>query len=97
MYTANPKIVKQAKPIPHISYEEAMELSHFGAKVLYPPTIQPVLAKGISIGIKNTFSPEDAGTLITKSKNEKGKSVRGISHVEFQNAFLRFFRKRKLV
>lgn len=81
MYTANPKMVKQAKPIAHISYEEAMELSHFGAKVLYPPTIQPVLSKGISIVIKNTFNPEDSGTLITKSKNEKGKTVRGISHI----------------
>ena len=81
MYTANPKMVKQAKAIPHISYEEAMELSHFGAKVLYPPTIQPVLAKGISINIKNTFQPEEPGTLITKSKNEKGKTVRGISHI----------------
>ncbi|CAZ94543.1 bifunctional aspartate kinase/homoserine dehydrogenase I [Zobellia galactanivorans] len=82
MFTANPKIVKQAKAIPHISYEEAMELSHFGAKVLYPPTIQPVLAKGISIVIKNTFEPDNSGTLITKNKNEKGKTVRGISHVE---------------
>ncbi|QWX84734.1 bifunctional aspartate kinase/homoserine dehydrogenase I [Cellulophaga sp. HaHaR_3_176] len=82
MYTANPRIVKQAIAIPHISYEEAMELSHFGAKVLYPPTIQPVLAKGISIVIKNTFDDEDEGTLITKTKNELGKTVRGISHVE---------------
>ena len=82
MYTANPKLVKQAKAIAHISYEEAMELSHFGAKVLYPPTIQPVLAKGISIVIKNTFKPEDAGTLITKNKNAQGKTVRGISHIE---------------
>jgi aspartokinase/homoserine dehydrogenase 1 len=82
MYTANPKLVKQAKAIPHISYEEAMELSHFGAKVLYPPTIQPVLSKGISIVIKNTFHPEDVGTLITKNKNTQGKTVRGISHVE---------------
>lgn len=81
MYTANPKWVKQAKAIPHISYEEAMELSHFGAKVLYPPTIQPVLAKGISIVIKNTFQPNDEGTLITKNSNVGGKTVRGISHV----------------
>ncbi len=81
MYTANPKVVKQAKAIPHISYEEAMELSHFGAKVLYAPTIQPVLSKGISIIIKNTFDPDAEGTLITKSKNEKGKTVRGISHI----------------
>tara|TARA_R110002050_G_scaffold109796_6_gene221228 strand:- start:16769 stop:19213 length:2445 start_codon:yes stop_codon:yes gene_type:complete len=82
MYTANPKIVKQAMAIPHISYEEAMELSHFGAKVLYPPTIQPVLSKGISIVIKNTFDAKNSGTLITKTKNEQGKTVRGISHVE---------------
>ncbi|WP_430969030.1 bifunctional aspartate kinase/homoserine dehydrogenase I [Spongiimicrobium sp. 2-473A-2-J] len=82
MYTANPKIVKQAKAIEHISYEEAMELSHFGAKVLYPPTIQPILAKGISIVIKNTFRPQDPGTLITKNQNKEGKTVRGISHVE---------------
>ncbi|HET8735217.1 MAG TPA: bifunctional aspartate kinase/homoserine dehydrogenase I [Pricia sp.] len=81
MFTANPKLVKQAKAIPHISYEEAMELSHFGAKVLYPPTIQPVLAKGISIHIKNTMAPEDTGTLITRNKKEKGKTVRGITHV----------------
>lgn len=80
MFTANPKIVKQAKPIPYISYEEAMELSHFGAKVLYPPTIQPVFSKGIPIVIKNTFNPEAFGTHI--SKNQKGESVCGISHVE---------------
>ena len=82
MYTANPKIVKQAKAIPHISYEEAMELSHFGAKVLYSPTIQPVLTRNIDIVIKNTFAPEDEGTLITKAKDEKGKTVRGISCIE---------------
>lgn len=82
MYTANPRIVKQAKAIPQISYEEAMELSHFGAKVLYPPTIQPVLSKNIPILIKNTFAPEEAGTLIAKNENILGKSVRGISNVE---------------
>ncbi len=81
MYTANPKLVKQAKAIPHISYEEAMELSHFGAKVLYAPTIQPVLTKGISIIIKNTFEPNAKGTLITKNTNKEGKTVRGISHI----------------
>ncbi len=82
MYTANPKIVKQAQAIPHISFEEAMELSHFGAKVLYAPTIQPVLSKGIPIVIKNTFEPQAEGTLITKNKNEKNKTVRGISHID---------------
>ena len=82
IYTANPKIVKQAKAIPKISYEEAMELSHFGAKVLYPPTIQPVLTKNIPILIKNTFAPDEQGTLIAKNQNTLGKSVRGISNIE---------------
>ncbi|WP_430409420.1 bifunctional aspartate kinase/homoserine dehydrogenase I [Kordia sp.] len=82
MYTSNPRIVKQATPIPHISYQEAMELSHFGAKVIYPPTIQPVLEKEIPILIKNTFRPEDSGTLITKEPNEKQQAVKGISYIE---------------
>jgi len=81
MFTANPSVVKQAFPIPHISYQEAMELSHFGAKVIYPPTIQPVLEKEIPIVIKNTFSPEDAGTLITQ-KTEQNKPVKGITYIE---------------
>ncbi|MDO6492190.1 MULTISPECIES: bifunctional aspartate kinase/homoserine dehydrogenase I [unclassified Cellulophaga] len=82
MYTANPKLVKQAKAIVNISYKEAMELSHFGAKVLYPPTIQPVLTKGIPITIKNTFDPKSQGTTITKNLEQNGKTVRGISHIE---------------
>jgi bifunctional aspartokinase / homoserine dehydrogenase 1 len=82
MFTANPKLVKQARPIISISYEEAMELSHFGAKVLYPPTIQPVLQKQIPIAIKNTFEPHAVGTLIQKQTSEGNKTVQGISHVE---------------
>ena len=81
MFTANPSIVKQASVIDHISYHEAMELSHFGAKVIYPPTIQPVLRKEIPIVIKNTFQPEDSGTLITK-ETSINKPVKGISHIE---------------
>ena len=81
MYTANPRVVKQAYAIPEISYEEAMELSHFGAKVLYPPTIQPALRKEIPIRIKNTFEPENAGTLISKNP-KNGNEVKGISHIE---------------
>ncbi|MCD8410095.1 bifunctional aspartate kinase/homoserine dehydrogenase I [Tenacibaculum finnmarkense] len=81
MYTANPSIVKQAFPIPEISYQEAMELSHFGAKVIYPPTIQPALEKEIPIVIKNTFEPGNPGTLI--AKNVKSTNlVKGISHIE---------------
>lgn len=81
MFTANPKIVKQAFPIQEISYEEAMELSHFGAKVLYPPTIQPALRKEIPILIKNTFEPEHFGTLISNNPKING-AVKGISHIE---------------
>ncbi|MBT8236963.1 MAG: bifunctional aspartate kinase/homoserine dehydrogenase I [Bacteroidia bacterium] len=81
MFTANPKLVRQARAIPRLSYEEAMELSHFGAKVLYPPTIQPVLEKQIPIRIKNTFEPEDEGTLIAASTGDNGKTVRGISYI----------------
>ena len=81
MFTANPRVVKQAYAISEISYEEAMELSHFGAKVLYPPTIQPALRKQIPIRIKNTFEPENTGTLITK-KPKNGNEVKGISHIE---------------
>ncbi len=81
MFTANPSVVKQAYPISEISYEEAMELSHFGAKVLYPPTIQPSLRKGIPIRIKNTFEPESIGTLIC-SNPKNSDEVKGISHIE---------------
>ncbi|WP_185876951.1 bifunctional aspartate kinase/homoserine dehydrogenase I [Blattabacterium cuenoti] len=84
MMTANPKIVNQAFPIKKISYEEAMELSHFGAKVIYPPTIQPAMKKHIPIQIKNTFSPLDPGTLIYISKKTKNISqpVTGISGIQ---------------
>ncbi|MFM1878474.1 MAG: hypothetical protein RLZZ241_1340 [Bacteroidota bacterium] len=81
MFTANPKWVAQARPIPVISYAEAMELSHFGAKVLYPPTIQPALETNIPIRIKNTFDPEAEGTLIQKNGQIEGPTVRGISHI----------------
>ena len=82
MYTANPKIVKQAQPIATISYQEAMELSHFGAKVLYPPTIQPVLRKSIPILIKNTFEPENDGTYISNKTGSHTNPVKGISHID---------------
>lgn len=81
MFTANPKMVKQAYPIEKLSYQEAMELSHFGAKVLYPPTVQPVLDKNIPIVIKNTMSPEASGTFIAKAYTNNGLSVRGISNI----------------
>ncbi len=82
MMTANPKMVSLAHPIKHLSYEEAMELSHFGAKVIYPPTIQPVLDKAIPVEVKNTFAPEDHGTLITKDGDPNGRWIKGLSSIE---------------
>ncbi len=82
MMTADPRLVSNVKLIPHISYQEAMELSHFGAKVIYPPTIQPVMAKGIPVWIKNTFAPADPGTVIEfASSRNGGGSIRGISSI----------------
>ncbi|MFN3755159.1 bifunctional aspartate kinase/homoserine dehydrogenase I [Flavobacterium sp.] len=82
MFTANPKSVKQAQPIETISYQEAMELSHFGAKVLYPPTIQPVLKDSIPIFIKNTFEPEVYGTLISNTPEASNNPIKGITHID---------------
>ncbi|MFC4690788.1 bifunctional aspartate kinase/homoserine dehydrogenase I [Dokdonia genika] len=81
MFSANPKLVKQAKPIRDISYHEAMELSHFGAKVLYPPTIVPALSKNIPIYIKNTMAPDEAGTRIGEQEGSNGNPIKGISHI----------------
>jgi aspartokinase/homoserine dehydrogenase 1 len=78
--TCDPRKVKQAFTIPQLSYAEAMEMSHFGAKVIYPPTIQPALRKGIPIYIKNTFNPAFVGTRIHKEHDPTFKStIKGIS------------------
>ena len=82
MYTANPKLVKQALPIDTLSYQEAMELSHFGAKVLYPPTILPALDAEIPISIKNTLQPDDNGTLIKSQADASSGSVSGITNLD---------------
>ncbi|MFC0876356.1 bifunctional aspartate kinase/homoserine dehydrogenase I [Saccharicrinis sp. FJH2] len=78
--TADPKVIKNAYPIEKLSYSEAMELSHFGAKVIYPPTIYPVLLKEIPVMIKNTINPEVVGTLISKER-DSGKAIKGISSI----------------
>ncbi|MUP47493.1 bifunctional aspartate kinase/homoserine dehydrogenase I [Gramella sp. BOM4] len=82
MFTANPNMVPQAYSLKEISYEEAMELSHFGAKVLYPPTLQPLVDKNIEIHIKNTFEPDQPGTLISKSSKKNFRWVTGITHID---------------
>jgi aspartokinase/homoserine dehydrogenase 1 len=82
MMTADPRLVPNAKVIPNISYQEAMELSHFGAKVIYAPTIQPVMAKGIPLWIKNTFAPNDTGTEIERKARAGGNAVSGLSSID---------------
>ncbi|RLD69108.1 MAG: bifunctional aspartate kinase/homoserine dehydrogenase I [Bacteroidetes bacterium] len=79
--TADPNIVSSAYLLEKLSYEEAMELSHFGAKVIYSPTINPVLWKGIPVLIKNTFKPDTKGTLICKEGSKNGKPVKGLSRI----------------
>ena len=79
--TADPRRVKKAFTIPSMTYAEAMEMSHFGAKVIYPPTLHPALAKKIPLYIKNTFNPKFAGTLISERPDSNGHAVKGISSI----------------
>ena len=80
--TADPKKVPKAFSILEMTYEEAMELSHFGAKVIYPPTMQPALDKKIAIRIKNTLNPDFSGTVIGSDKSENKHTIRGISSID---------------
>jgi len=80
--TADPRKVTDAFSIEQMTYEEAMELSHFGAKVIHPPTMQPALDKGIPIRIKNTFNPDFKGTLITGKSKSHDFLVRGLSSID---------------
>lgn len=81
--TADPRVINTAYPIDTLSYVEATELCNFGAKVVYPPTIYPVCIKNIPILIKNTFRPEDKGTIITNDNgcDENGRAIKGISSI----------------
>ena len=79
--TADPRKVKRAFPIKNMTYGEAMEMSHFGAKVIYPPTLQPALLKKIPLYIKNTFKPNLVGTYISDQADSNGHPVRGISSI----------------
>lgn len=81
--TADPRVINTAYPIDKLSYVEATELCNFGAKVVYPPTIYPVCIKNIPILIKNTFRPEDEGTIITNlaEGDDNGRAIKGISSI----------------
>ena len=81
--TADPKKVNKAYVIQSLSYSEALELSHFGAKVLYTPTLHPAYKKNIPIRIKNTFSPHLPGTIISKEGgNNTDSPIKGISSID---------------
>src|SRR4029079_14641618 len=79
--SADPRVVPAAFVLPQMTYEEAMELSYFGAKVLHSATIAPAVAKRIPILIKNTFNPGAPGTLISRNAVDDGKLAKGITSV----------------
>jgi aspartokinase/homoserine dehydrogenase 1 len=81
MMTADPRIVKKAFSLPELSYTEAMELSYFGAKVIYPPTMIPAFLKRIPIVIKNTFDTGFEGTVIRHDCKASNLAIKGISSV----------------
>ena len=81
MMTADPRMVKKAFSLPELTYTEAMELSYFGAKVIYPPTMIPAFLKKIPIVIKNTFEPDFEGTIIRHDCRPSNLPIKGISSI----------------
>ncbi|MDX1478759.1 MAG: bifunctional aspartate kinase/homoserine dehydrogenase I [Saprospiraceae bacterium] len=79
--TANPQLVSKAHPVERMTYAEAMELSYFGAKVIYSPTIHPLIVEGIPLRIRNTLDPAAPGTLITANETDDNLPVKGISSI----------------
>lgn len=79
--TADPRVIPGAYTIPELTYAEATELCNFGAKVIYPPTIYPVCVKDIPILIKNTFNPQNPGSIIRESAAADNRFIKGISSI----------------
>jgi aspartokinase/homoserine dehydrogenase 1 len=82
LLTADPKLVPEASPIAEISYREAAELAHFGAKVLHPKTLRPVMQGDIPIWIRNTFAPTEPGTKITPLGQQNLRGVTAITAIQ---------------
>jgi aspartate kinase len=80
--TADPRLVTEAQTIPEISYREAAELAYFGAKVLHPKTLRPVVQAGIPVWIRNSFAPEKAGTKITPQGQNIGGGVKALTAIQ---------------
>lgn len=91
--TTDPRIVKEAKTLPEISYGEIAELAYYGAKVLHPKTIRPVVEAGIGLRICNTFNPSHPGTRLTANGHSNGKAHKGDQVIKAVTAI----RKQKLV
>src|SRR5690606_12135021 len=81
MMTADPRRVPEAFPVASMSYQEAIEMSHFGARVIYPATMQPAMVKQIPIRIKNTFNPSFEGTVISGDTPPERAMIKGISSI----------------
>lgn len=79
--TADPRLIPEARTIPEISYREAAELAYFGAKVLHPKTLRPVLPAGIPVWIRNSFTPERPGTKITQQGRSIGGGVKALTAI----------------
>ena len=82
IYTADPRKVSSSYPLPRVSYKEALELSNFGAKVIYAPTIQPVLETNIPMVIKNTFRPSDPGTYVSNETDHTKNAIKAFSTID---------------
>jgi len=80
--TADPRLVPDARTIPAISYREAAELAFFGAKVLHPKTLNPVMQAAIPVWIRNSFAPEGPGTLITPRGRSTGGGVKALTAIQ---------------
>lgn len=82
IHRANPKLVSNTKSISKLSYEEAFEMAYFGAKVLYPPSVIPVMNKNIPVHLKNTFHPEQPGSLISNQSGDEDNVIQGLSSLD---------------
>ncbi|QBF83942.1 bifunctional aspartate kinase/homoserine dehydrogenase I [Shewanella maritima] len=87
VYNTDPRVVSDAKLLAQLSYQEAMELSYFGAKVLHPKTIAPIAQYHIPCYIRNSFNPSAPGTLVSNQQDETGLQVKAISNLDDQTMF----------
>ena len=83
--TADPRIVPEARTIPALSYRELAELAYFGAKVVHPMTIRPVIEAGIGLSIRNTFNPAHAGTRLVPKNNHSAEVIKAVTSIKGQS------------